>query len=110
LTAHTVRAIEAQTPNSVQFIDRPIVDRVSPHLDALTDIDTETETTVIQVKSGSTRDLSKQLDKTASVTGKRLYALAPNITDGRIAWYRDRGYTVARSIDELLHLLRDTGA
>jgi uncharacterized protein YukE len=110
LTARTVRSIEALSPNSVRYIDRPIVNHDSPHLDALTDIDIETETAVIQVKSGGTRDLSKQLVKTASVTGKRVLALAPNMTDSRLAWYRDHGYTVARSIEELLHLLGGAGA
>jgi len=105
LTARAVRAIETRSVDSVHYVDRPIVNRDSPHLDALTDIDIETETAVIQVKSGGTRDLSKQLQKTASVSGKRLLALAPQISQVRLSWYRSHGYVVARSIDELLDLL-----
>jgi hypothetical protein len=107
LTARTTRAIEAQSHGSVRYIDRGVVNRDSVHLDALTDIDIETDSAAIQVKSGGTRELSTQMIKTSTVTGKKVIGFAPEMTDARFSWYRSRGYLIVRNLDDLLRALRD---
>jgi WXG100 family type VII secretion target len=106
LTASTVREISVKAPGSVWYVDRELINRASANLDALTDVDVETRSVAIQVKSGGTGDLSKQMARTQATIGKTVVALAPKMTDVRLAWYRQHGYTVFRDLDDLLEYLR----
>jgi hypothetical protein len=74
-------------------------------LDALTDLDIETDTTVIQVKSGRIRGLSTQLIQSKTVTSKPVVAYAPRMDDHDLADYERRGFVVFRDLPHLLGYL-----
>jgi hypothetical protein len=109
LLPDVVRAIRTQAPGSVRYVARKIVDAWRPGLHLLTEIDIETDTAVVQVKAGATRGLARQIDQSRRVTGKPIIALAPRMTDVSLAWYRAKGYTVFRDLDDLLDFLRAQG-
>jgi hypothetical protein len=62
LTPSVAKAIHARWPNSIRYIGRQVVNPASPEGDALTDLDIQTDHVVIQVKSGGSDGLSKQID------------------------------------------------
>jgi hypothetical protein len=83
-----------------------VIDRESTALNALTDIDLETGTAAIQLKAGRTDGLSTQMEKTRSVTGKTVVALAPKMDDATWQRYQRHGDVVFRNLEDLLEFLR----
>jgi hypothetical protein len=60
---------------------------------------------VIQVKSGGSDGISKQIDKSRMVTQTPVVAFAPKMNEARLTWYREHGYTVFRRLSDLLDFL-----
>jgi hypothetical protein len=106
LTARTARAMEERMPGRLLYVDRQVINRDSPVLNALTDIDLETDRLVIQVKSGRSDGLSTQMKKSRLVTGKMVVALAPEMNDSTLTRYHREGLLVFRSVDSLLDYLK----
>jgi hypothetical protein len=90
----------------LRYVERQVVNRESPTLNALTDVDLETDHVAIQLKSGRTDGLSTQMTKTLLATGKTVVALAPNMDDATLLRYQGQGYVVFRSLESLLDFLR----
>ena len=106
LTGDLARAIDAQSPGAVMLINQRVVDPAASGVQELTDLDIVTANVVIQVKSGRTRGLSSQMDKSRQVTGKMVVAYAPSVTDNEFRRYAREGYTVFRALPDLLEFLR----
>jgi WXG100 family type VII secretion target len=108
LTSDVAQAIERRVPGSIRFIDREIVNPASASVDALTDLDIETDSLVIQIKSGDPRKLSSQLSKSHTVTGKTVVGFAPDMSDATLVAYQRRGYVVFRDITHLIDFVERT--
>jgi uncharacterized protein YukE len=106
LTARVAAAIHVHSPGTLLYVDRQVIDRESTALNALTDIDLETGTAAIQLKAGRTDGLSTQMEKTRSVTGKTVVALAPKMDDATWQRYQRHGDVVFRNLEDLLEFLR----
>jgi len=106
LTGLIARAIDSQTPGAVRLVNQRIVDPEAQDVRELTDLDIVTDEVVIQVKSGETHGLSLQIRKSRSVTGKTVVGYAPAMKDNDFRRYQQEGYTVFRSLPELLGFLR----
>ena len=87
------------------FVNQEIVDPKAARVQALTDLDIVTDRAVIQVKSGRTRGLSAQIDKSRLVTGKTVIAYAPQMDDVTFEKYQRGGYRVFRKLSDLLAFL-----
>jgi hypothetical protein len=106
LTPEVAQAIRAKSPERVMYVGRVILDPLSSQGNALTDLDIETDRFVIQVKSGGTKGFSKQIDKSRTVTGKPVLGFAPEMSDIRLRWYEESGYTVFRGLKDLLAYIK----
>jgi hypothetical protein len=105
LTPSVAKAIHARWPGSIRYIGRQVVNPASPEGNALTDLDIQTDHVVIQVKSGGSDGLSKQIDKSTMVTQAPVVAFSPKMSQSRLTWYREHGYTVFRRLPDLLDFL-----
>jgi hypothetical protein len=106
LTPEVAQAIRAKSAERVMYVGRVILDPLSSQGNALTDLDIETDRFVIQVKSGGTKGFSKQIDKSRTVTGKPVLGFAPEMSDIRLRWYEESGYTVFRGLKDLLAYIK----
>jgi hypothetical protein len=106
LTGSVATTIDAQYPGMVQFVNQRIIDADPSRVQELTDLDVVTEHVVIQVKSGRTRGLSRQMERSRSVTGKAVVGYAPAMDDSDFRRYKRNGYTVFRTLPDLLEFLR----
>ncbi len=109
LTPEVVGAIETRFPGSVRYVGRNVVDPASPRGDPLTDLDIETSRVIIQVKSGGTEGLSRQIDRSRAVSGKPVVGYAPEMTPERAAWYQRHGYAIFFRLDDLLQFIATKG-
>lgn len=88
LTGEVAQAIEVQAPGTLRFVNQRIIDASAGRVQELTDLDIVTDHVVIQVKSGGTRGLSAQLEKSRLVTSKTVVAYAPEMDDSTYSRYR----------------------
>ena len=73
------------------------------------EIDVDLGNLIVQVKGGSARGLTGQMAATASTTGRPVIGYAPGIPNG--AWLNAarQGIPVARTLDELVAMVREHG-
>jgi hypothetical protein len=105
LTPSVAKAIHARWPGTIRYIGRQVVNPASPDGHVMTDLDIQTDHVVIQVKSGGSDGLSKQIDKSRMVTQAPVVAFVPKMSEARLTWYREHGYVVFRRLPELLDFL-----
>ena len=102
LVADLANQIEAAKPGTVQGVN---INVLRPDGTIATDIDIQTDQGAIQVKSGSGKGLTSQMDTTATLTGQRTIAYGPNLGPTIIRNLQQMGYEVYTNQNDLLKAL-----
>ena len=75
----------------------------------LREVDIELGDIVVQVKSGNARGLTGQIETSVSTTGRRVVGYAPDMPPGAWENAARQGIPIARSLDELIAIIRELG-
>lgn len=99
-------AIEEKFPGKVKAVEKLFYDNNGK---LVTDLDIELDDIVIQVKSGSAKGLTNQMETTAEATGKKVISYTPDIKKSAavLKGVRAKGFDTFTSMEELLDFLDD---
>jgi hypothetical protein len=100
----TANAIEAKYPGKVVDVNRIVKDSTGR---IITDYDIELDGYVIQVKSGTAKGLTTQMQNTAASTGKTVIAYTPDLNSSSavVKGVRNAGFNVFTNLEDLLNFL-----
>jgi len=102
--AETANAIESQYPGKVIDVNRIVKDAAGR---IITDYDIELDDYIIQVKSGSAKGLTTQIQNTAASTTKTVIGYAPdmNPSSAVVKGVQNAGYNCFTDLTELLNFI-----
>jgi len=78
----------------------------TPDGNVVTELDIETQNSVIQVKSGGGKGLAKQIQRTQKVTDKPVIGYGPNLKPSVLRQIQREGNLVTTELDVLLDVIR----
>jgi hypothetical protein len=70
------------------------------------EVDIDLGDLIIQVKSGNTRGITGQIERTQATTGTRTIGYAPDISDAAVENAARQGIVILRTPEELVAFLR----
>jgi len=100
----TANAIEAKYPGKVVDVNKIVKDSIGR---ILTDYDIELDNFIIQVKSGTAKGLTSQIQNTAASTGKTVIGYTPDLNPSSavVKGVQKAGYNVFTTLKDLLNFL-----
>ena len=100
----TANAIEAKYPGKVVDVNKIVKDSIGR---ILTDYDIELDNFIIQVKSGTAKGLTTQIQNTAASTGKTVIGYTPDLNPSSavVKGVQKAGYNVFTTLKDLLNFL-----
>ena len=100
----TANAIEAKYPGKDVDVNKIVKDSTGR---IITDYDIELDNYIIQVKSGTAKGLTTQIQNTAASTGKTVIGYTPDLNPSSavVKGVQNAGYNVFTSLEDLLNFL-----
>ena len=100
----TANAIEARSPGNVVGVNRVVTDSTGR---IITDYDIELNNYVIQVKSGTAKGLTTQMQNTAASTGKTVIGYTPDLNSSSavVKGVQNAGFNIFTNLDDLLNFI-----
>jgi len=95
--------IESRYPGHVVAVNKEVT---TPDGNVVTELDIETQNSVIQVKSGGGKGLAKQIQRTQTITDKPVIGYGPNLKPSVLRQIQREGNLVTTERHLLLDVIR----